>query len=382
MTRDSRRSPSPLDLSGLIGAIYDCALDPDLWDATLGAIAALVGSERVILSLNDTNRDRILIVRSVGWEPAWLEERERHAAEIHAAMAGWLAAAPGAAFVASQDVPVAYLATSPYVRAVLVPLGIVDIAHFLLIRTPQRFSELVVARQGDRGVFAPGDIELGQLLAPHLRRALTINDVLDVTRLERQALHAALDRLALGVFIVGGDGRILHANAAAGDMLSRRSPLLSSGGRLVAQSSEATQEIAHAITLAGSDEAEIGACGLGVPLPADDGTGATAHVLPLARGTLRPRLLPQATAAVFVVPGRANRSPDLATVTRLLGLTPAEARHLEHLVAGATLADSAAALQVSVATARTHREHIFLKAGVSRHAELLKLVEGLVPPLR
>jgi DNA-binding CsgD family transcriptional regulator len=51
-------------------------------------------------------------------------------------------------------------------------------------------------------------------------------------------------------------------------------------------------------------------------------------------------------------------------------------------MAGATLRDAAAALQVSEATAKTHREHIFAKVGVSRQADLVALVRRLVPPIR
>ncbi len=51
-------------------------------------------------------------------------------------------------------------------------------------------------------------------------------------------------------------------------------------------------------------------------------------------------------------------------------------------MAGATLSEAAAALRVSEATARHHREHIFAKMGVSRQADLVSLVRRLVPPIR
>ncbi|MGK9167188.1 helix-turn-helix transcriptional regulator [Inquilinus limosus] len=374
---------APGRLSELIGEIYDCALDPVRWEPTLAEIARVLDCEKAILSLNDLRNDRALISKSVGWESHWLQERAKHIPEIHGKLAEWLAHGPDPdmPFVASREIPVGELASSPYVQSCLKPQGIVDIAHFFLITTPTHFSELVLGRQQQQGVITEREIGLGTLLLPHLRRAVTINDLMDVKTLERQALGATLDSFAVGVVIVGDQGRILHANEAARGMLDARSPIVSSGGCLAALNADITRELLKAVALAQSDEAAIGAAGIGVPLLQADMTVATAHVLPLARGDVRTRMVPQATAAVFIVPAGTPFPADLATVARIFGLTPAETRQLAQLMAGATLAEAAAALGVSQATARTHREHIFAKAGVSRHGELVALVRRLVPPV-
>ena len=375
---------TPERLSDLIGSIYDCALDPARWDDTLFEITRALDCEKAILSLNDLGRDRVLIGKSVGWEPYWLQQRAKHIPEIHDAMSEWLTRRPppDEPFVASRNVPASYLEASPYVQEVLSPLGIVDIAHFFLISTPTHFSELVLARQERQGVIGERQITLGTLLLPHLRRAVTINDVLEMKSLERQALRATLDSFTVGVVVVADEGRILHANEAARSMFDCGSPIVSARGSLAALNPDVTKELLRAIALAQADEAMIGAAGIGVPLLAQDMTAAAAHVLPLARGDLRTRLLPQATAAVFIVPAGAPLPTDLATVARLFALTPAESRHLDQLISGATLAKAAATLGVSKATARTHREHIFAKTGVSRRSDLVAIVERLVPPVR
>ena len=44
MVRHDRMMSLDLDrLSGLIGSIYDCAIDPDLWPATMGRICGELG---------------------------------------------------------------------------------------------------------------------------------------------------------------------------------------------------------------------------------------------------------------------------------------------------------------------------------------------------
>ena len=59
-----------------------------------------------------------------------------------------------------------------------------------------------------------------RLLAPHIRRAVTISDILDMKKLEAHALAATLDNYAAGVVVVADQGRILHANNAARSMFS------------------------------------------------------------------------------------------------------------------------------------------------------------------
>jgi DNA-binding CsgD family transcriptional regulator len=65
-------------------------------------------------------------------------------------------------------------------------------------------------------------------------------------------------------------------------------------------------------------------------------------------------------------------------MTPAFDLTPAETRVLASLLGGHTLADTAIALRVAGATARTHLENIFSKTGVSRQADLMRLRSGLV----
>jgi hypothetical protein len=46
------------------------------------------------------------------------------------------------------------------------------------------------------------------------------------------------------------------------------------------------------------------------------------------------------------------------------------------------LAETAATLGITRPTAKTHLEHIFLKTGVTRQAELMRLWTGLISPTR
>jgi DNA-binding CsgD family transcriptional regulator len=196
------------------------------------------------------------------------------------------------------------------------------------------------------------------------------------------ALAATLDNLAVCVIIVADGNRILYANQAGVRMFAHRGPLCSVNGCLSSRDAGANDPLAKAIALARKREPEIGATGIGVALGGPSGAPAIAHVVPLARGDLGTQLMPKAATAVFIVPAVSCPTVDLAAVAEALGLTPSEARLVEKLTAGATLAEAAVALGIADTTAKTHLTHVFSKAGVSRQVELIALIHRLVPPVQ
>jgi DNA-binding CsgD family transcriptional regulator len=123
----------------------------------------------------------------------------------------------------------------------------------------------------------------------------------------------------------------------------------------------------------------VGKTGLAIRLTEADVPPNFAHVLPLTGSDFRTRLQPAAVAAVFIgAPPDAQDGAD--AVAAAFGLTPAETRLLASLFAGRTLAETAATLGIAGTTAKTHLEHIFLKTGVTRQAELIRLWTGLISP--
>jgi DNA-binding CsgD family transcriptional regulator len=77
-----------------------------------------------------------------------------------------------------------------------------------------------------------------------------------------------------------------------------------------------------------------------------------------------------------------TRKDGADALAAAFGLTPAETKVLASLFAGHTLAETAATLGITRPTAKTHLEHIFLRTGVTRQAELMRLWTGLISPTR
>ncbi len=266
-------------------------------------------------------------------------------------------------------------------------MGYCDNLTSVLLQRRERAGLLGLARHESVGPATDREVALLRLLAPHLRRAVAIGDLLDMQALETAALHDSMDGLSVGIGVVAADGAILHANAAAKAMLDdAQGPIRRShDGRLAGRRGGATEELRGAIAAAAEGATRIGGAGIGVALGTTEGLdpAAVAHVLPLAGGSGRRGLMPRAAAAVFVsAPRAATPAVTLDAVARSLGLTPAEARLLGRLVAGDSVTEAAVTLGVAASTARTHLNRIFGKTGTSRQAELVALVAKLAVPVR
>jgi DNA-binding CsgD family transcriptional regulator/PAS domain-containing protein len=372
---------TPQALSGLIGSIYDCALDPARWEETLVDLRQAFDTQVGMLALADRRRNRLLIHRTVGIEPRWLEELERHVSEINQCMEVFGAQlSPDEPFVMSRQIPLAYSSTSPYIQNCLRPQGIVDIMQHYLLDTSTRYSVFAVSKNEKQGRITQREIELGGLLLPHLRRAVTISNALDVRTIERARLAQTLDALRCAVLLTREDSAIVHANAAAENLLRDGELVQGTGGILRASSASATAELRAAIAHAAQDETRIGKAGLAILLTQADQEPVFAHVLPLTGGDLRTRLNPEAVAAVFI--GATGEQEGASTIAAVFGLTPAETRVLASLLAGRTLGDTAGALGIASSTAKSHLDAIFAKTGVTRQADLVRLGTGPVPPTK
>jgi DNA-binding CsgD family transcriptional regulator/PAS domain-containing protein len=372
---------SPRALSQLIGSIYDCALDPSRWDQTLIDVKDALNCRTAGLHLNDLRDGRFLINKSVGIEPSIQEQMQKHLPEVHAWLVKGLTLLPSLddPFLVSRHIPHAEVEASPYYQECMKPYGMVDIMQYFLMHTPTRFAGLGFGRHGQHDIIGAPEIELGGLLLPHLRRAVTISNVLEVRTIERSRMAEALDALRCAVVLTSETGLVLHANRAAEDMLRVGDPIQSVGGVLEATAPAAAAELRAAIALAARDESQIGKTGLAIRLTAPAAPPMFAHVLPMGAGDLRTRLVPASIAAIFI--GAPPDEQDSAeTMAAAFGLTPAETRVLASLLGGRTVAETAAALGVAITTARTHLDNIFAKTGVSRQAELVRLASQIVPP--
>jgi len=356
--------------------IYDCSIDPERWPQTLAEVCRAIECVSGAILLLDLEQSRHKFAHTWGLSPDWAKRYFDYSDDLTLFYRRAFSrdiCLDGEPLLLSQLVERVGPRGQRIYTEWTEPQGVSEMMQTVVLRQSRRLAVFGANRHASVGDLTSGDLAIVRMLVPHIRRAVAISDILDARKIERDTLAATLDSFNAGILVVGDQGRILHANGSARDMMSKRGPIARVGDNLAARA------LANAIELARTDEATMGTNGIGVPLR-DEGA-AVAHVLPLARGELRTRLAPQATAAVFIT-GPTDAGPeDMGAVAANFGLSPAEARMLAHLASGASISEAAQALGISTNTAKTHLANIFSKTGVSRQVDLIALVNRMVPPV-
>jgi DNA-binding CsgD family transcriptional regulator len=379
-------------LSDLIGSIYDCAIDPERWPTAIAKICEVTECVSGTIGVYALKPPSLRIQKYWNYEQHWIDCAPQYASEVAEIFSKGIELLssfplnelppPEGPYVTSRHPRPDLVENSRFTREWRRPQGLVDSLQLMVLREPSRLGTLGINRHETVGLATDREITILRLLLPHVSRAVRISDLLDMKTLEATALSATLDSFAVAVVLVDRHAKIAHANDPAQAMIRQGIPIRSVGGRLATATAAGSSELLRAIEMAARDEVQIGATGIGIRLNSDHQAAAIAHVLPLAQGSVRTRLLPGAAAAVFVTVADGRPPLGVGAVAQTFGLTKAEGRVLELFVEGHTLANVAAKLEIAETTAKTHLMRIFSKTGVSRQADLIRLVMSLVPPLK
>jgi DNA-binding CsgD family transcriptional regulator len=372
-------------ISELIGAIYDCVLDPTRWDDALEEIRRFLLFANTALYLYDVTTETQRLFKVTGVEPYWLEkmiEWGDSISEVYKEVGDVTTRPLDKIFVMRRELSDEFLMSNFYFVNWALPQGIDDLIQIALLRDAGRVSALAMGRFAKDGRVTDREINLAQILTPHLRRAVVVSDLIDLKTVEADTFEGTLDTLASGIVLVGKNGAIIHANETARAMLERGHPLRSVGGKLNAGDPDTTERLLHAVAAAGSSKGEPSDAGLGVALTRTPAAVHVAHILPIALGDVGTRLTPKAVAAIFIASSEAFMPSGLAPIAEAFGLTAAELRLLERVVQGESLDEASATLNIARTTAKTHMTRILAKTGTRRQTALLALVHQLTSAAR
>lgn len=213
-----------------------------------------------------------------------------------------------------------------------------------------------------------------RLLAPHFRRAIAIAKALERSASKSAALGEVLERLSSAVACIDRDGRLVHANGLAAQMLAANEMLSWSAGKLRPTDERAAAHLDAVLAAAHDGRTAPNGCSLSAVQRTPGGERMIVHVLPLSAGT-RLAAAPCAAAAVIIVsPETWDLPRRLDSAARLYALTPAESRVLGALLTGCTIGGAAKALGIKEATVKTHLQHVFDKTGIRRQIDLAQRI--------
>src|SRR5579863_2860582 len=369
------------ELSDIVGAIYDCALDPELWPEAIRHICRATRCLWGSIAIHDLSSRAMHLNQLWNCDPAWIAQTARYGQEISAtweAVPGIMTHPLDEPLALSHHLPKAFMENSRYIAEVRRPAGLVDTLALMVMRRRDRIGSLGLQRHESVGVVGEREFEIMRLLAPHVRRSVAISDVLDMKTLHLDTLESILDLLNAAVLFVDRQCKIVYANHAAECMLKRRAPIFSAHGELMVQSARCAEALRRSVAAIGHSEACIGRSGIGIPVATPEGGRALVYVLPLMTGSVRARISPSAQAAVFITDscGETVNFP-VEALAAVFDLTPAEQRILAQLLAGRTPGEIAVNFGVALPTVRSHLASLYAKSGAERQADLILLATQL-----
>ena len=373
-------------ISNLIGAIYDCVIEPERWTGVLNEIRIEFRFATAVLSAYSLTNMRIGVNAASGTDPVQTMTRTsiEYAADIVELWGGVerIRQYPlGEPIIRSHAVPEEIILGNRYHQEWALPKGLFDAVGVALVREKAMIGNATFSQHQSAGAIDDAQVSGLRLLAPHVRRAVTISNLFDMKTVEAATFAATVETLTVGVVLVDENSKIVHTNGAATAMLTAGDPIMVRQGRIAVQSTTTTSTLQSAVTQAAKDEATLGQKGIGIPIPRPSGDPLVIHVLPLRRGDMRSGLLQRAAVALFVA--SASGPPQLPhdALVQLYDLTPAEIRIFELICEGQTQAAISALLGIAVSTVKSHLFHVFEKTGCRRQIDLVRLAKSLTFPV-
>lgn len=369
-------------LSELIGTIYDAALDPERWHGVVDRLREFTQSPTVALGITDLKTRALGRVFDAGWPPGFFETYER-LGHLNPVIFEARLRPVGDVVALADVVDEAEFLKSRFYRDCLKPYGQRDGIGALALRSGRRIAFVAVTRTEDCPRFQGSDVAALRLVAPHISRALKISDALELSTLRSATLEATLDKLAVGVVLLDREGRTVYMNEAAEACTKRGRSIRISGNRLVPADRSAAVELADVLMRIGDYGAGGDASNATLALPDGAGSGLVASVLRIDRGERQTALAPfAAMAAVFIQDMTKVAPVPCEAFAKLYGLTRAEIRVTAAMAPGLGIREAAELLSVGEATVKSHLQHVFLKTGTSRQAELFQLLRAATPPVQ
>ena len=219
-------------------------------------------------------------------------------------------------------------------------------------------------------------IAMVRRLTPHIRQFIRVRQALVRAQARDTTVTALLDNPRIGVVYLDRRGRILAANDRASGLLRHGEELSDADGVLQARAPDDQGRLARLVAEALPTSGAVPVSG-SMQLGRVSGLPPfVVHIKPVGVPQPDYGARPVAALVLIVEPGRHPRL-DSALVARTLRLTPAESQVAALLADGKTVRDIALATGRRESTIRSHVKHMFAKHGLSRQADLVRLVLSL-----
>jgi DNA-binding CsgD family transcriptional regulator len=360
-------------LDWLIGQIYECALDPSGWNATLEEIRlALCPPEwmTAVLMLERRNPPSAKFIAWTNVGPGLeLTYSAVFAYDNPWSQGGWLAR-NGQLIDTDEILPREELRKTSFYKNFLAAINIDRTLCIILDRRDGERLGLLLIGPGDRDLTV---LRRGlRVLGPHIQRAVRISHRIASAEVAASAARAAANRSRYALISLDKDLNILSANDRVAHY-EATGLITTAGGRLAFIDPISQQKLVHISLTRSHDD---------LAFQAIDRAG---RERPVMTALITPKTVPyiggaMPDAAMIITIGSGVGEGPVLGIDRLaqwFGLTPTEARVVDALVEGQTPQDYATRNGVSINAVRFHLKHIFLKTETASQAQLVARIANM-----
>ena len=238
---------------------------------------------------------------------------------------------------------------------------------------------LNVARRPGSPYFMPSEFAFFKRVGAHFSRAIGLRRKLQRSRVTEAFQAEALDHIGIGGMLIDQDGSQLLLNETMQRFIDASDGLRMSGGRIHTVDSYTDRAlqaaIRSALTITGGSftramliKRSAGKQDLGLVVSSRSSISILSNQ-------------PEKSVLIFVRDPAIASDGDVGLLQQLFSFTPTEASLAVGLARGMRLEDVEAKLNIRHNTARAHLRSMFVKADVTRQAELIYLLSNCVTPL-
>lgn len=360
------------EFSRVVSEIYASSTNPENWMTALADIDQILDATgcAVIMGGGTT--------RSVMASTVPPEARDNYVAYYHTMDYVLDAVETGpAGLVRGGQALVALKTSSEFDADFMRPYGMNDGLFTRLTVGARPTTFLAAAAKGPKPFDTAGRVKFMGALVPHLQQALRTQSHLAELDNRARDISAVIDVMRHGIVIIDTGRRVVQMNSAAEHILVAGEGLHVHSGQLEALHTATNKQLQSSITHA-CEGSRDGARG-GDSLACSRLKGRrpyVIHVLPLATTPEGPSA---GRALVIIIDPEQEAEPPKILLRRLFGLTNAEADVALRVMRGDGLKPISADLELTMATIKTHLQHIFDKTDTHRQAELVRLLLAVIP---
>lgn len=362
----------------LVGLIYEAAGDPQLWLRFLERLGSVSRAQVAEFGYIDEQSVSHNLVHVTGIDASDVRFYNTHYSHKNAWIEGAKKRIPwctGAVAAGHQVCPDRELVRTEHYNDFLRPLDLHYGMAGIVLQEGSQDSFISIVRSKSQGPCSEEEVALLSHLMPHLRRAVELHR--RIAGLENTASAAAdvLDRLPIGLILVGAKSNIVMLNRRARAIVEQNDGLTVSREGLRAVRADETRQLQgliHGATITGAGNGTHPGGVMTVSRPSlRRPYGLLVSPLRSSRSWLGAE---HPSAAIFVTDPDTETERQDQILGRLFALTPAEARLADALLHGKSLKEAAEEFGVRRNTVHSQLQKIFEKTGTNRQSELLRLI--------